>query len=195
MKTIKSLKRALLKAILLIVLLALFFGPRPAQAAWTFTPPQLFWLTNAVPATTNGQFAFNLAAGALTNLPASTITNAGQPFPIVRDRGFSLNIGTWCPTLTTFTNRYVFQFANPYKLYTNATGFIWVTNWNNYGFLTNDFVFAGQTAGVTNELYAWTNNSGVGLQNVTLGRLWEIINPAGGTNFLDPTNTFVAITP
>jgi hypothetical protein len=184
-----------LRDLLLLLALCFLITASTARAGFTYTQPQLYWLTNSVGITTNGYGTFSLTTGALTNLPSSIITNNSAPFPLVRDRGFALYVGEWCPTLSAWSSQFVFQFATPFKVYTNTSGgYYWVTNWNNLGMVTNTFAF-NQPVGLTNELYGYVNNSGAAIQNATMARLWEIINPAGGTNFLDPTNTFVAITP
>lgn len=217
MKTFhKIIQETVAEALLFLLLLALLFVPRPAQAAWTFVQPVEFWLTNASPTLTNGPTgttysnqltAFNLNLGVLTNngsaIAPTVITVNSAPFPIVRDRGFLLNVGFWGTNAIANTNGLVgtvLQIATPYRLYTNTSGgYTMITNWGNQGALLitnfwNSTNTWGSTAS-TNEIFGGAAIPYTTIQNGTLGRLLSLINFGTNTVWFDPTNTFISILP
>ena len=217
MKTIETfIRKTVAETLLFLLLLALLFTPRPAQAAWTFVQPLTFWLTNASPTLTNGPTgttysnqltAFNLNLGVLTNSGSATaptvITVNSAPFPIVRDRGFLLNVGFWGTNAAVNTNGLVgtvLQIATPYKLYTNTSGnYTMITNWGNQGALliTNIWNVTnvwGSTSS-TNEIYGGAAVPYTTIQNGTMGRLLALINYGTNMVWWDPTNTFISILP
>ena len=150
-----------------------------AQAA----PPKIYQLTSSPVGTNAATFA---ATNALT-IPASTVSNIlSNPFQVYRDRGFTGNYGYWGTNGMTSVPSFVYQFATPVKLSGS-----YVTNWDNSPFITNN----GVAVNGATEVYSAVVNLSTSIQNVTLGRLYSIITPAGGPITFDPTNTFVGVIP
>ena len=138
--------------------------------------PKITPLTNAV---------FSLANGALA-VPAATTTNLySAPFVIYRDRGFALNVGLWSTNNVTTAATFVTQFATPQKI-----GGTLVTNWLSAPTSTNTVTLNG-----TNEVYAALLTAGATIQHVTLGRLMLLTTASASPVWLDPTNTFIGLTP
>ena len=138
--------------------------------------PKITPLTNAV---------FSVANGALA-IPAATTSNIySAPFVIYRDRGFALNVGVWSTNNVTTAATFVTQFATPLKI--NGT---LVTNWLSAPLATNTVTLNG-----TNEVYAALLTPGSTIQHVTLGRLMLLTSASASPVWLDPTNTFISLTP
>ena len=150
-----------------------------------FSPPRSH--TNAPIGTNAATFGITNGALAIAGGGSYNLTNS-VPFPLYRDRGFTGNVGLWTTGLLANAS-FVYQFATPQSI----TGTL-VTNWDANPLVTN--TYSSSTSATNNEYYGATVNLATTIQNCTLGRLQQIINGnTTNTLFVDPTNTYVGITP
>jgi len=138
--------------------------------------PKTYPLTNSL---------FSIAGGAVA-IPGSGSTNLYTPsFPIWRGRGFALHSSFWGTNAGTDNLTFTFQTATPY-----TSAGVTRTNWSTVGGSAPTVAMNGTTI-----VYGDTLVPPTTLDNEALCRISGVANAHASTVWLDPTNTFISVTP
>ena len=167
-----KIKTTMKKLFILTIALAL---PLLASAQ-TPIPCKTYPLTNSL---------FNVAGGAVA-IPGNGSTNLNTPaFPIWRGRGFALHTGLYGTNAGTDNLTYTIQTATPY-----TAGGVSYTNWSTSGSASVAVAMNGTTEVIGYSLVAPTT-----MDNATLARISSVTNAHASTVWIDPTNTFISVSP
>jgi hypothetical protein len=156
-----------------------------AAAAFDLALPALAQ-TPIVPKTyplTNG--IFSIANGATNIAGSGSITLNSPAFPIWRGRGFVLHTGIYGTNAGTDNITFTIQTVTPY-----TQGGVTRTNWNT---ASNATVVIAENG--TAEVYGSSLIPPTTVDNEALCRISTVANAHASTVWLDPTNTFISVTP